>query len=204
MAEGSSAEDEPEPEVTPVDGKGSSSRMDAEPTLGCPSHRTSLGTAYEAFAEHGVELEYVETDEHVADIFTKGLAPCKWPNASSHQSDVVLQEVPCSRWSTTRVESSPTGASSSSAPNEEDPAASYPIEDLVPRCKVRVSFKRVYTYGPTPGCEGCRALLNQAVGTLPANHEWVPMRLIQKRHNEECKYRFANIVARENGDRQTR
>ena len=45
------------------------------------THKINLGTAYEAFADLGVELEYVETDKQVADIFTKDLGPCKWPNA---------------------------------------------------------------------------------------------------------------------------
>ena len=155
VAESSSAEEEPEPEVNPGNGKGISSRMDAEPTPGGSS--------------------------------------------SSYQSDVVLREAPCGRWSTMRVESSSTGASASSAHNEEDPAASYPIEDLAPRRNVHVTLRRIYRFGPTPGCKTC-SILSSAL-EAPAGGD---RRLCgqNKRHTVECKQRFAELQDIE--DRQRR
>ena len=45
------------------------------------THKLNLGIIKEAIEDHSVRLEHVETDKQVADLFTKDLAPCKWPNA---------------------------------------------------------------------------------------------------------------------------
>ena len=46
------------------------------------THKINLGTAYEAFADLGAELEYVETDKQVADVFTKVFREVpKWQHA---------------------------------------------------------------------------------------------------------------------------
>ena len=48
------------------------------------THKINLGTIYEAVQDQGVNLEYVESEKQVADVFEKDLAPIKWPNALQH------------------------------------------------------------------------------------------------------------------------
>ena len=43
--------------------------------------KLNLGVVKEGIEDHGVQLEHVETDKQCTDIFTKDLAPMKWPNA---------------------------------------------------------------------------------------------------------------------------
>ena len=42
------------------------------------THKVNLSCLSEAFAEGGISIEYVDTKEQAADIFTKSLQPQKW------------------------------------------------------------------------------------------------------------------------------
>ena len=42
------------------------------------THKVNLSCLSEIFSEGGVTIEYVDTKEHAADIFTKALPPQKW------------------------------------------------------------------------------------------------------------------------------
>ena len=45
------------------------------------THKVDLGSIKEVIGREPVELKYVKTDLQAADIFTKALAPIKWPAA---------------------------------------------------------------------------------------------------------------------------
>jgi hypothetical protein len=45
------------------------------------THRINLSSLYEVFEDPSVRLTYISTDKQCADIFTKALAPCKFPHA---------------------------------------------------------------------------------------------------------------------------
>ena len=45
------------------------------------THKIDLGSLYEALQDDRVQLRYIATDKQLADIFTKALAPAKWPAA---------------------------------------------------------------------------------------------------------------------------
>ena len=45
------------------------------------THKVNLGSLSEVIAENNVDLEYVDTNEQAADIFTKALPPHKWAAA---------------------------------------------------------------------------------------------------------------------------
>ena len=45
------------------------------------THKVNLGSVKEVIEMPEINLNYIVTDEQAADIFTKALAPAKWPNA---------------------------------------------------------------------------------------------------------------------------
>ena len=45
------------------------------------THRVNLGAIHETLQDDDINIKHCPTDEQVADIFTKGLDPQKWPNA---------------------------------------------------------------------------------------------------------------------------
>ena len=44
-------------------------------------HKVNLGCISELTTNNTIKIEYCRTDDQVADIFTKGVPPNKWPNA---------------------------------------------------------------------------------------------------------------------------
>ena len=45
------------------------------------THKVNLSSIKEAIDNDNVELQYVETEQQAADVFTKALCPQKWPVA---------------------------------------------------------------------------------------------------------------------------
>ena len=45
------------------------------------THKIDISSIHEVVEHDDVEIKYCVTDEQAADIFTKALAPLKWPNA---------------------------------------------------------------------------------------------------------------------------
>ena len=45
------------------------------------THKVNLSSLSEVIAEGNIELDYIDTNEQAADIFTKALPPHKWPAA---------------------------------------------------------------------------------------------------------------------------
>ena len=45
------------------------------------THKVDISSIHEVVEHDDVEIKYCVTDEQAADIFTKALAPLKWPNA---------------------------------------------------------------------------------------------------------------------------
>ena len=45
------------------------------------THRVDIGSVHEVLQDDTVTIEYVDTHEQAADIFTKSLPPCKWESA---------------------------------------------------------------------------------------------------------------------------
>ena len=72
------------------------------------THRVNLAGLSEELNKESVNLQYVNTTEQAADIFTKALEPHKWDAALRMIS--IVKEVPCSTKSKT------SGASKAGAP----------------------------------------------------------------------------------------
>ena len=45
------------------------------------THKINLGSLSEVLQQKGIKVQYIETTQQAADIFTKALEPMKWPNA---------------------------------------------------------------------------------------------------------------------------
>ena len=45
------------------------------------THKVNLGSLSEVLSEDNIDLDYVDTNEQAADIFTKALPPHKWAAA---------------------------------------------------------------------------------------------------------------------------
>ena len=45
------------------------------------THKINLGSLNEVLQQKGIKVQYIETTQQAADIFTKALEPLKWPNA---------------------------------------------------------------------------------------------------------------------------
>ena len=45
------------------------------------THKVNLSSIKEAIDEDNIELQYIETEQQSADVFTKALCPMKWPAA---------------------------------------------------------------------------------------------------------------------------
>ena len=233
ITENSSAEDEPEPEGTEGSDESGASWQDVQ-TIVESSASSSQGTApsrYAHLAQLPVYFDSGATRHCILPDVTHDDDPPpleESPAGSSHQTEPTWNCSPghlvdcgeATRLCTSSdVVSSVTAAHNSEmptvdmpaypVPEEEDPAASYPIEDLAPKRRVYISLKRVCIYGPTPGCQGCSFLSNvieaRAGGSQPSD-EPISMKHVRKRHTEECKLRFARLldICGYVEDRQTR
>ena len=47
------------------------------------THKIDISSVNEVLDSDSIVISYIETDKQAADIFTKALAPLKWPNALS-------------------------------------------------------------------------------------------------------------------------
>ena len=47
------------------------------------THKIDISSIFEIIELDNIEIIYCKTDDQAADIFTKALAPLKWPNALS-------------------------------------------------------------------------------------------------------------------------
>ena len=45
------------------------------------THKINLGSLSEVLQQKGIKVQYIETTQQAADIFTKESEPLKWPNA---------------------------------------------------------------------------------------------------------------------------
>ena len=45
------------------------------------THKVNLSSIKEAIHSDNIELQYIETEQQAADVFTKALCPMKWPAA---------------------------------------------------------------------------------------------------------------------------
>ena len=68
-------------------------------------------------------------------------------------------------------------------PKDEAPVK---VPEIIPR--VHITMKRVYDYGPTPGCEAC--IMNAGAYPLVGGY---------KKHTDECKKRFLALLDQETG-----
>ena len=118
------------------------------------THKLNLGVVKEAIDDQSVYLEHVETTKQAADIFTKDLAPAKWPAAL----ELLGIKTPV-------AESDPSkcgGASAptSGAPDDKlyDPAvaasASITNQGAITACKI---IDDIIANFDDPSCDGVRA-----------------------------------------------